>query len=130
MATRSLLSKAPIEDDHVFRIPSPAEAASPQEAAQKYTQTLATFFGIAVDGPPPAFDLILLGLGDDGHTASLFPGKPAVQENKAWLAASPPGVLPPPVDRVTFTFPVLNALKLECLFCGGAPVVVGSGWWI
>lgn len=118
MATRSLLSKAPIEDDHVFRIPT--NLASPDEAAKQYAQTLATFFGVPVDGPPPAFDLILLGLGDDGHTASLFPGKPAIEEKKAWLAASPPGVLPPPVDRVTFTFPVLNAAREALFLVGGA----------
>ena len=60
---------------------------------------------------------------DDGHTASLFPGKPAVQEKKAWLAASPPGVLPPPVDRVTFTFPVLNAAREALLSTGTRPLM-------
>src|SRR5437899_524189 len=64
---------------------------------------------------------LLLGLGDDGHTASLFPGKPALHETAAWVTSSPPGVLPPPVDRVTLTFPVLNAAR-QVMF-----LVVGAG---
>ena len=66
----------------------------------------------------PQFDLILLGLGDDGHTASLFPGKPALTETTAWVTWSPPGVLPPPVDRVTFTFPLINAAPRGDVFGG------------
>src|SRR5262249_58914142 len=115
--TRSLFSRAPIEEDHIFRIPTDT---TPEDAARKYAQTLATFFGVPADGPPPSFDLILLGLGDDGHTASLFPGKPAIHEKKAWLAASPPGVLPPPVDRVTFTFPIIDAAREGLFLVGGA----------
>jgi 6-phosphogluconolactonase len=118
MATSSLFDRAPIDDDHIFRIPT--DAGSPAEAAAKYEQTLAAFFGVPAGGPPPAFDLILLGLGDDGHTASLFPGRPALGEKKAWVTASPPGVLPPPVDRVTFTFAMLNQARAALFLVAGA----------
>jgi 6-phosphogluconolactonase len=118
MATRSLLTKAPIAGDHVFSIPVLASAA---DSATAYARTLAEFFKLPQDGPPPVLDVILLGLGDDGHTASLFPGKPALLESKAWVTSSSPGVLPPPVDRVTFTFGVLNAAR-EVLF-----LVAGAG---
>jgi len=109
MAQRALLDRAPVPAAQVF--PIPTTVASPAAAADAYTQTLATAFGLPPDGPPPRFDLILLGLGDDGHTASLFPGKSTLNEARRWVTWSPPGVLPPPVDRVTLTFPVLNAAR-------------------
>jgi 6-phosphogluconolactonase len=102
MARRALLDHVPIPPANVYAVPTAGHSA--EEAARRYQQTIAT-----VLGEPPRFDLIFLGLGDDGHTASLFPGKPALDEQTAWVAASPPGELPPPVDRVTLTFPVLNA---------------------
>jgi 6-phosphogluconolactonase len=118
MATRSLISRAPIPAGRVF--PIPTDTSSPSDSAARYARTLADFFGVAADGPPPALDLVLLGLGDDGHTASLFPGRPALAEQKAWVTASPPGVLPPPVDRVTFTFPALNAARAVLFLVAGA----------
>jgi len=54
---------------------------------------------------------VLLGVADDGHTASLFPGATALRVVDRWTTFSPPGRLPPPVDRVTLTFPVLNAAR-------------------
>jgi 6-phosphogluconolactonase len=109
MARRSLLERAPIPADHVF--PIPTNHATARESAEEYARTLAAFFGVAPGQGFPRFDLILLGMGDDGHTASLFPGKQTLQEKTAWAAASPPGVLPPPVERVTLTLPVLNAAR-------------------
>jgi 6-phosphogluconolactonase len=66
---------------------------------------------------PPRFDLILLGLGDDGHTASLFPGSAAVEEARAWVVATPApgGARERALPRLTLTLPVLNAAR-DALF--------------
>jgi len=110
MVRRSLLAQVPIPAAQVF--PMLTSAASATEAAELYAGDLARFFGGAAHSAPlPRFDLILLGLGDDGHTASLFPAKPALCEERKWVTWSPPGALPPPVDRITLTFPVLNAAR-------------------
>jgi 6-phosphogluconolactonase len=82
------------------------------EAALLYEQELEDDFGIpsGTDRRPPRFDLILLGMGTDGHTASLFPGSPAVDETKRWVVAVDHDQPPEPlVRRVTVTLPVINA---------------------
>jgi 6-phosphogluconolactonase len=117
MAKRSLLDRVSIPPGHLFAVPTGAK--SPAEGAAAYAQTLATFFAQPLDGPPPRLDLILLGLGDDGHTASLFPGAAALTEDRAWVTWSPPGVLPPPVDRITLTFPALNAARQVLFLVAG-----------
>jgi 6-phosphogluconolactonase len=117
MANRSLLTPAGVPPDHVFAIPT--HTGSPAASAAAYTQTLRQVFGQAVD-KPLRFDLVLLGMGDDGHVASLFPGMPTLHENRLWVTSSPPGVLPPPVDRVTVTFPVLNAARQVLFQVAGA----------
>jgi 6-phosphogluconolactonase len=109
MADRSLLTRAPIPPDNIF--PIPTDTPTVEEAAEDYAQTLRQFFGLSDYSAPPVFDLILLGLGDDGHTASLFPGMPSLQISDRWTAATPPGILPPPVDRITFTYPIINAAR-------------------
>jgi 6-phosphogluconolactonase len=91
--------------------------ASPQEAAEEYSGTLKKFFGAGVAWPE--FDLVLLGLGEDGHTASLFPGAAALRVTDRWVTFSPPGILPPPVDRVTLTFPVFNAARQVMFLVNG-----------
>ena len=114
MARRALLDKVGLPADNIFAVDT-TNTPNAEAAANAYENTLAAFFGLDPTGPPPVFDLILLGLGDDGHTASLFPGKPALGVVDRWAVATPPGVLPPPVERVTLTFPVLNAAR-EVLF--------------
>ena len=89
---------------------------------RRRTSTLRRWPGSSASPPrglPPRFDLILLGLGDDGHTASLFPGAPSLAVTDAWVVPSPPGTLPPPVDRLTFTFPLLNAARQVAFLVSG-----------
>ena len=94
LAYDALLSKVPIPETNIHRVPT--ESGDCVGAAADYAQELVTFFGL--EGRAlPHFDLLLLGVGDDGHTASLFPGKPALDERDALVVATPPGRLPPPV---------------------------------
>jgi len=116
MVRDSLLKNAAVAADHVFAIPT--HLATPEQAAGEYESTLKKFFGDGVAWPE--FDLVLLGLGDDGHTASLFSGAAALREADRWTTFSPPGVLPPPVDRVTLTLPVFNAARQVVFLVSGA----------
>jgi 6-phosphogluconolactonase len=117
LASESLLKPAQIAANRIVAVRT--DIGMPAEVATDYESQLKQFFGGA-NNQLPQFDLILLGLGDDGHTASLFPGKPSLDENKAWVISSSPGVLPPPVDRVTLTFPVLNSARGAMFLVSGA----------
>ncbi len=105
LARRTLLSQVPVPAEQVF--PIPTDTPRTELAAAAYAETLKQRFHAIF----PRFDLVLLGMGDDGHTASLFPGAAALHVCDVAVVASPPGVLPPPVDRVTLTFPALNAAR-------------------
>ena len=118
MARRALLSHVPVPDGNLF--PVPTDAGDPAQIAALYAQTLADVFNITPLDAPPVLDLVLLGLGDDGHTCSLFPGMDTVHETARWVMPSPPGTLPPPVDRVTCTFPVVNAGRRVVFLVSGA----------
>ncbi len=118
MCRELLLNHVPIPDGHVF--PIHTNAATKEDAANLYAGMLSEVFATPLSGPPPVFDMILLGMGDDGHCASLFPGMPTLTVTDKWVISSPPGTLPPPVDRVTFTFPVLNAARQVLFLVDGA----------
>jgi 6-phosphogluconolactonase len=86
----------------------------PAEAAAAYEQELREFFG---QEEPPRFDLILLGLGEDGHTASLFPETSALDVSDRWVVANP--VLKLETTRLTLTVPVINAAKAATFLVAG-----------
>jgi 6-phosphogluconolactonase len=113
-AAQILLDRIAIPPDNVHRIRGELPA---DEAARDYELELRRVFRDEL----PRFDLVLLGLGTDGHTASLFPGTPAIHEKNRWTAAVIHGTPPPPlVDRVTLTLPVLNAAANVIFLVAGA----------
>ncbi len=96
--------------------PIPTDTASPDEAAAHYEQELKSFYGAAMLDPArPLFDLVLMGVGPDGHTASLFPGYPAVDETARWVVGVPRANVEPLVPRVSLTLPALASCR-EMLF--------------
>jgi 6-phosphogluconolactonase len=115
MAQESLLSKVPVPADHVFRIRGEEQDAD--VAARQYERALATFFALQ-PGQFPRFDLILLGIGPDGHTASLFPGSTAVQEDRRLVVAT--WVEKFKTYRITFTYPVINRAACVMFLVDGA----------
>lgn len=119
MARDALLSVAPIPADHVHAVPT--VGMSVEEAARAYAAELAAFYGAdKLDPARPLFDLTFLGIGEDGHTASLFPGKPAIEEDRSWAAPVAEAGVPPQVPRVTLTRPALASSRHVLFLVAGA----------
>lgn len=116
MAHETLLGKVPLRTEHVFRMRG--EAEDPEAAAVEYAQTLARVFAPR-RGELPRFDLVLLGLGIDGHTASLFPGSPVVREIFRWVVSVHAAAAAIP-SRLTLTLPVFNAAARVAFLAAGA----------
>jgi 6-phosphogluconolactonase len=96
--------------------PIPTDVANPDEAAARYETELKSFYDAAtLDPVRPLFDVVLMGVGPDGHTASLFPGFPAVEETERWVVGVPKANVEPFVPRVSLTLPVLASCR-EMLF--------------
>jgi 6-phosphogluconolactonase len=119
MAQEAMLSKVPVPTSNVFRVP--AENPNADAAALAYEQTLRKFFSLEQD-QPPRFDLILLGIGPDGHTASLFPETAALEEQSRLVVAN--WVEKLQTSRITFTLPVLNAARRVAFLVSGTDKAV------
>lgn len=115
MVNESLLTKIAIPPENVFRVP--AENSDAAAAASDYEAQLRRFFDLQ-PGAFPRFDLILLGMGPDGHTASLFPDSPALDEHSRLVVAN--WVAKFNTHRITFTFPVLNRAAEVMFMASGA----------
>jgi 6-phosphogluconolactonase len=114
MADETMLSKIPVAAGNVFRMA--AENPDASAAADAYEKTLQKFFALE-PGQFPRFDLILLGMGPDGHTASLFPGSAGLQEKSRLVIAN--WVEKFKTSRLTFTLPVLNAAACVAFLVSG-----------
>lgn len=115
MTQESLLSKVPVRAENVHRIKS--EWSHADAAARDYEQELRSVFSLG-DQAFPRFDLVLLGMGADGHTASLFPGTQALTETRRLVVAN--WVEKLKTFRITFTFPVINAAAWVMFLAAGA----------
>jgi 6-phosphogluconolactonase len=118
MARQAFLNRcAPLINVH----PISTDAANPDEAAHRYEAELQSFYGAdKLDPARPLFDVVLMGLGPDGHTASLFPDYPAVEETQRWVVGVPKAHVEPLVPRVTLTLPALGSCREMLFEVGGA----------
>lgn len=115
VAQRLLFSRVTIPGGHIHAV---NDSLNPDETARVYEAVMRKFFQVETDAFP-RFDLVLLGLGEDGHTASLFPGHPALKDGRRWVVPVFNAPKPPPV-RVTLTLPVINHARCVVFVATGA----------
>ena len=111
MTREAMLSHVPVPAAQIH--PVATVGVTPDEAAAQYEQALKAFRG----GAAPLFDVVLLGLGTDGHTASLFPGKPMLDERQRWAGATDD---PQGAPRITLTYPALESSREALFLVAGA----------
>ncbi|MFO1248376.1 MAG: 6-phosphogluconolactonase [Alphaproteobacteria bacterium] len=114
MVRETLLAGADVHPRKVFAIPTDG---TPQSCADRYDEALRQQYGVStLEAGVPLFHLTLLGLGDDGHTASLLPGQPVLRETERWAAAVPEGRGEP---RISLTYPAINSSELILFLVSG-----------
>ena len=114
MVREAMLSRAPIPPENIHPIPTDGTA---EEAAREYERTLQRAYGApTLDPSRSLFDIMLLGLGADGHTASLLPGDSALEERKRWAVPVSHGR---PEVRITLTFPVIDSSRHVAFLVAG-----------
>jgi 6-phosphogluconolactonase len=114
MTREAMLAKAPVPPENIHPVPVDG---TPESAALRYEQALQQTYGAAtLDPARPLFDLTLLGLGPDGHTASLLPGEPVLKERKRWVAAVSHGR---PEVRITMTYPAIESSRRVAFLVAG-----------
>ena len=122
LAFQTLISKVDVPPANIHRIP--AATGSPKAGAKEYEKTLRAFFEPSVKSDSiisyPSFDLVLLGMGTDGHTASLFPGDESLGEKTSWVVAVEGTRASPPVPRITLTLPAINEAKCVLFLVSGS----------
>jgi 6-phosphogluconolactonase len=114
LASRALFTPLNITPSQIYRMAG--EASNPQAAAHKYEQQLRRATNTPLSSPP-ILDLVLLGLGEDGHTASLFPGSPVLRDNQSLIAVSQSPKDPP--KRLTMTLGVINRASVVLFLVAG-----------
>jgi 6-phosphogluconolactonase len=114
MTREAMLAKVPVLPENIHPIPTDG---TPEDSARRYERTLQKAYGAAtLDPHRPLFDIMLLGLGPDGHTASLLPGGPALDEQKRWVAVVAHGR---PEVRITMTYPALESSQRVAFLVAG-----------
>lgn len=115
MTREAMLAKVPVPAENIHPIPTDG---TPEDAACRYERTLQQAYGAAtLDPQRPLFDVTLLGLGPDGHTASLLPGEPVLDERERWVAAVSHGR---PEVRITMTYPAIESSRRVAFLVAGA----------
>ena len=117
---RTIFLDASAPASHIHAIPT--DVATSDESAARYERELKSFYGAErLDDIRPLFDLVLMGIGPDGHTASVFPGYPAMDETERWVVGVAQAHVEPFVPRVTLTLPVLASCREMLFEVSGAP---------
>ena len=114
MTRDAMLAKAPVPPENIFPVPV---VGDPDAAAARYAEILQQVSGARILDPTrPVFDIVLLGLGPDGHTASLLPGEPVLKERTKWVACVPHGR---DEVRITLTYPALESARRVAFLVAG-----------